>query len=192
MAHALRVAGGWSLKYHGFTMFAFERSAPVRVRDVLVAALPELRDRLLEETLRADWSRLVGPELGRRSRPGRLKAGVLEVVVDNSPWLHEMTLRSGELLAALRPRFASVASLRFTLGALPPIAGPAAPRPRPERPSRLSHEELRVVEATVASLPDPMLAGSLRRLLTKDLLARRRQDPSRRPDDSRPAEREDS
>ena len=57
---------------------------------------------------------------------------------------------------------------------------------------RLWAYETEVVEAMVASLPDPALAGSLRRLLTKDLLARRRPDSSRRREDSRPAEREDS
>jgi len=174
-------------------MVASERSRPVRVRDVLVAALPELRDRLLEETIRRDWSRLAGPELGRRSQPGRLKAGVLDVTVDNSPWLHEMTLRSGELLAALQTRFGSVvASLRLALGVVPAGVDPPKADHRPEPRARLSHEEAEVVEAMVASLPDPALAGSLRRLLTKDLLARRRHDSSRRREDSRPTEREDS
>ena len=160
---------------------------------MLVAALPELRDRLLEETIRKDWSQLAGPELGRRSGPGRLKAGVLDVTVDNSPWLHEMTLRSGELLAGLQARFGSVvASLRLALGVVPAGVDPPKADRRPEARARLSHEEAEVVEAMVASLPDPALAGSLRRLLTKDLLARRRPDSSSRREDSRPAEREDS
>jgi len=174
-------------------MVASERSRPVRVRDVLVAALPELRDRLLEETIRRDWSRLAGPELRRRSQPGRLKAGVLDVTVDNSPWLYEMTLRSGELLAALQTRFGSVvSSLRLALGVVPAGVDPPKADHRPEPRARLSHEEAEVVEAMVASLPDPALAGSLRRLLTKDLLARRGHSSSRRREDSRPAEREDS
>lgn len=172
---------------------ASQRSSPVRVRDVLVAAVPELRERLIEETIRQEWSQLAGPELGRRSRPGRLKAGILDVTVDNSPWLHEMTLRSGELLAGLQTRFGSVvASLRPALGVVPPGAELPRVHLRAEPPARLTHEETRVVDAMVASLPDPALAGSLRRLLTKDLLARRRHGSSRRREDSRPAEREDS
>jgi hypothetical protein len=173
-------------------MFASERSGPVRVGDVLIAALPELSDRLLEETLKAGWSQLIGAELGRRSRPGRIRAGVLEVTVDNSTWLQEMTLRSRELLARLRAHVPSVTALKVGLGALPPMAPPA---PRVERPARrfpLSREELREIDETVATLPDPALAGSLRRLLTKDVLARRVKDPSRRPADSRRLEREDS
>jgi hypothetical protein len=169
-----------------------KRSSPVRVRDLLVSAVPELQARLLEDAIKTNWSRLIGPELGRRSRPGRLHAGVLDVTVDNSPCLQEMTLRSSELLAALRRRFGAVASLRFTLGVLPSVSDPAARRPRPEPVSNLSEEELRLVEAMATSVPDPMLAGCLRRLLTKDLLARRSRDSRRRREDSRLAEREDS
>jgi Dna[CI] antecedent DciA-like protein len=169
-----------------------ERSSPVRVRDVLVSAVPELRDRLLEDAIRTDWSRLIGPELGRRSRSGRLHAGVLDVVVDNSPCLQEMTLRSSELLASVQRRFRAVASLRLTFGALPPVSEPAARRARSEPPSSLSHEELRAVEAMATSLSDPILAGCIRRLLTKDLLAHRLRDSRRRREDSRLAEREES
>jgi hypothetical protein len=169
-----------------------KRSSPVRVRDVLVSAVPELQNRLLEESIKTDWSRLIGPELGRRSRPGRLHAGVLDVTVDNSPCLQEMTLRSSELLAALQRRFGAVASLRFTLGALPSVSDPAVRRARPETRPTPSHEELRVIEAMTASLPDPILADCMTRLLTKDLLARRLRDARRRREDPRSAEREDS
>jgi hypothetical protein len=173
-------------------MVASQHRSPVRVREVLVAALPELRDRLMEEAIRSDWSRLVGVELGRRSRPERLKGGVLEVIVDNSPCLQELTLRARAVLATVQTRFATVAALRFTLGTLPSRAGAVARPTRPQAQSRLSSEDLHAVEAMATTLPDPILAGGLRRLLTKDLLARRRRDADRRREDSLPAERENS
>ncbi len=90
-------------------------SSPVRVRDVLVSAVPELRDRMFEEAIRQNWTRVVGPDLSGRSRPGSLKMGTLDVLVDNSPFLHEMTLRSGELLAAVQASHGpAVSSLRFS------------------------------------------------------------------------------
>jgi len=168
------------------------RSNPVRVRDVLIAAVPELENRLLEESIKRDWSRVIGPELGRRSRPGRLQAGVLEVIVDNSPCLLELTLRSSELLAAVQRRFETVAALRVGLGALPSVREPAAPRAGSEARGNPSAEELRAIEAMTASMHDPILAGSLRQLLTRDLLARRQRDARRRREDSTPVEREDS
>ena len=192
MARALRVAGAWRLKYHEFTMGVSERSSPVRVRDILVSAVPGLEGRLLEETIKTDWSRLIGPELGRRSRPGQLHAGVLDVIIDNSPCLQEMRLRSAELLATLQRRFGAVTSLRFVLGTLPSGSDRTAPRPRSEPRPSLGPEDVRAIETMAASLPDPMLAGGLRRLLTKDLLARRSQDSRRRREDSQMARREDS
>jgi hypothetical protein len=43
--------------------------------------------------------------------------------------------------------------------------------------ARLSAEETREIEAATASLGDPDLVRALRRLLTKDRLARRQQAP---------------
>lgn len=151
-------------------------SRPIRVRDVLTAAVPGLRDRMLREVISNDWTDTVGHDLARRSRPGELRMGVLEVIVDNSPWLHEMTLRSEALLGALRSRHgAAVTSLRFALGA-PPAPRPPAVRRRASPPVRLSAEETHSVETLAASIADPVLAASLRRLVTKDLIARRRHD----------------
>jgi len=56
--------------------------SPVRVSDVLIAALPALEERLLAERIRLGWRAAVGAELARRSRPGELKAGTLTVAVD--------------------------------------------------------------------------------------------------------------
>jgi hypothetical protein len=174
------------------TMGAPARSSPVRVRDVLVSAVPGLQSHLLEETIRTDWNRLIGPELGRCSRPGQLRAGVLDVIVDNSPYLQEMRLRSGELLAKLQGRAGTLTALRFVVGTLPPASERAAPRPRAEPRPSLGRDDLDVIETMAASLADPELAGGLRRLLTKDLLARRSREARDRREDSRGARREDS
>jgi len=174
------------------TMVTPERRRPVRVRDLMVAAVPELRDRLTEETLRRAWNQLAGAELASRSRPGRLGAGILEVIVDNSAWLHEMTLRSADLLGRIQAGFPSaVTSLKFSLGAVK--RGPERIPARPDRPPviRLSPEQIRLIDSMVSPLPDPALAGSLRRLLTRDLLARQGRAASHRSADSPPADRED-
>ena len=174
----------------GFTMASSERRRPVPVRDVLVAAVPELRDRFAEGTLRTDWTRLVGAELGRRSYPDRVKGDVLEVIVDNSPCLQELKLRAQAVLSTVRTRLPSVAALKFTLGTLPSRGGVEARPTRPQPKSTLSTEDLHAVEAMATTLPDPILAGGLRRLLTKDLLARRRREADRRRGKSLPAEKE--
>jgi hypothetical protein len=175
-------------------MVAPARSRPVRVRDVLIAALPDLRLHMLQDGIRRDWSSIVGPEISRRSRPGGLRQGVLDVAVDNSPWLHELTLRSGSVLAALQTRYGSaVTSLRFTLGSVAADPSPAPPRRRrPEPRTELGPVETRLVESMVAPVADPELAISIRRLVTKDLLARPPSSPGRHQADPQPSERGNS
>ena len=149
---------------------------PVRVGNLLTAAVPALAERMLEEAIRREWAQTAGPEAARRSRPGALRQGTLEVSVDNSPWLQELTLRSAAIVAALRKRHGSaVIGVRFALGsgrgdadvaARPARAGTEVPQ------RRLTVEEARLVDAAAGQVPDPALASSLKRLLTKDLLAR--------------------
>jgi hypothetical protein len=151
---------------------------PIRVRELLAAAVPGLRDRLVEVAIRQDWAAIAGRELARRSRPAELRTGTLAVTVDTSPCLHEMTLRSGQLLAGLQARHGTaIRALRFALGTVP-----AAPQPAASRRSRagevLSPEESASVEQLAAPIADPALAASVRRVISKDLLARRRRAAS--------------
>jgi hypothetical protein len=148
----------------------------VRVGTLLTAAVPALAERMLEEAIRREWTQSVGLEAARRSRPGALRRGTLEVSVDNSPWLQELTLRSAAIVTAVRKRHgAAVTGVRFALGNGPGDAdvAPLAASEKTGAPRRrLNVEEARLVDAAAARLPDPTLASSLRRLLTKDLLAR--------------------
>ena len=124
---------------------------PVRVGTLLTAAVPALAERMLEDAVRREWAQTAGPETARRSRPGALRQGTLDVSVDNSPWLQELTLRSAAILAALRKRHGpAVTGIRFALGRRqgdgPGAEGPArAGTEAPER--RLNAEEARIVDA---------------------------------------------
>jgi hypothetical protein len=140
---------------------------------MLAAAVPGLRDRLLETTIRNGWAAAVGPDAARRSRPTDLRAGVLHIAVDNSPWLAEMSLRADELLGAVRARYgAAVTALRFSIGQ---VAAPraAVARFHPPADPALDDEEQRSVDAIAASVADPALSAVVRRVVAKDLLARR-------------------
>ncbi|HXH81893.1 MAG TPA: DUF721 domain-containing protein, partial [Candidatus Tectomicrobia bacterium] len=85
--------------------------APRAIRELLVAAVPQLDERLREQAVRDAWPRLVGAGVARRAHPRSLAAGCLSVVVDNSPWLHELTLRAPELTARVRAAFPEVTAL---------------------------------------------------------------------------------
>lgn len=132
---------------------------------MLISAVPQLSNRLPEYHIRRAWSALVGPDMARRTRPQSLTNGCLHVVVDNSPWLHELTLRAAELTARLNAESPAVRALRFTLGTLE-----TEPRSRPERRERhltaLTDADRRDIDEAASAISDPALADAARRLLT--------------------------
>lgn len=140
--------------------------APRAVGELLVSAVPQLEDRLLVARLQREWSALVGADVARRARPQTLVNGCLSVTVDNSPWLHELTLRAAELTARLGARFPAVRSVRFTLGAAAAEEIAAAERPASRRPS-LSDDDRQAIDAAAARISDPALAAGARRLMTR-------------------------
>jgi hypothetical protein len=138
--------------------------APRRVGELLVSAMPQLQDRLLVQKLRAEWPALVGHEVARRTQPQALANGCLQVTVDNSPWLHEMTLRAPDVAARVGAQFPAVRSIRFSLGLPPAEEPPPAARPAPVT---LVDDDRRAIDAAAAAISDRDLAASARRLLTR-------------------------
>ena len=106
----------------------------------------------------------MGADVARRAQPHALTNGCLHIVVDNSPWLQELTLRTGELTARLGERFETIRSLRFTLGRLDARLGPS-PRPAAPPSRALTPDELREIDETVAPISNPDARAAARRLL---------------------------
>src|SRR5690242_8244230 len=106
-------------------------SAPRAVGELIRSALPQISDRLVDLRIRQAWASIVGRDAARRTHPDGLAGGTLRVVVDNSPWLHELTLRADEFTAKVHERFRDVERVRFVLGAIDADAAPA-----PEKPAR--------------------------------------------------------
>ncbi len=158
--------------------------SPVRVGTLLTSAVPALAERMLEETIRREWETTVGPEAARRSRPQSLRQSTLEVAVDNSPWLQELTLRGAIIAATLAKRHGpAITAVRFVMGmnrggmnrGMAPGGVDRSEEGRTRRvaaPRRLTDEEQSLVEAAAQRVADPEVASSIRHLLTKDLLAR--------------------
>jgi hypothetical protein len=136
---------------------------PRAVGDLLVGALPQIADRLVNLRIRQAWGALMGRDIARRSCPEAFAGGTLRVVVDNSPWLHELTLREGELASRIRARFPEVQTVRVTLGAL----DSAAPETRETaRGVPLTPADHADIDAATAAIADTSLADAARRLLT--------------------------
>jgi hypothetical protein len=139
---------------------------PRAIGDILPDAMPQLVERLAEVRVRQNWERTVGPAVAGRARPGILAEGCLTVVVDNSPWLHELTLRQQEILTMVRRECPSVKTLRLTVGSLPDESiTRAVAASRPAAP--LSEHDRREIEEATAIISDPALATTVRRLLAR-------------------------
>ena len=147
--------------------------APRRVADLVASAVPQIGPRLLETRIRSRWPTVVGREIARRAQPGRLEQGCLTVMVDNSPWLQELTLRQAELTARVAETFPEVRALRFAMGALTRETGVT----RVSRPQTapLTAADLRDIDDAVSVIGDADVASSARRLLA----TARRFPPSR-------------
>jgi Dna[CI] antecedent DciA-like protein len=52
-------------------------------------------------SIAAAWAESVGPDVARRTRPGRLRDGVLTVYTAGSTWSHQLTFLAPTILAAL-------------------------------------------------------------------------------------------
>jgi hypothetical protein len=140
--------------------------SPRAIGELLVSALPQLEDRLLVQRMRRTWSLVAGADIARRAQPQSLINGCLTIVVDNSPWLHELTLRAADLTARLHAEYPAVQSLRFSLGAAAAEEASGEPRPAPRR-VRLTEDDTRAIDAAAAAISDPALAASARRLLAR-------------------------
>jgi predicted nucleic acid-binding Zn ribbon protein len=77
-----------------------------------------LEDRYWEQALLNDWVAIVGEQVARRARPGRVQNQTLYVFVTNSAWLSELS-RYGQkqMLENLQKRFGSdkIKSLRIQM-----------------------------------------------------------------------------
>jgi len=65
-----------------------------------------LAQRFWEQALITEWESLVGPQVAKHARPGRLERKVLHIFVDHPAWLSELS-RYGQkqVLANLHKRF---------------------------------------------------------------------------------------
>ena len=81
-------------------------SAPI---DSVVASVVKgmgLDQRFWEKELISEWESLVGPQVAKHARPGRLERKILHIFVDHPAWLSDLS-RYGQkqVLANLQKRF---------------------------------------------------------------------------------------
>ena len=119
---------------------------------------------MVNATISRIWPEVVGEEVARKSRPGLLKNGRLQVFVTDSVWLQQLTMLKPKLLESLRSHLnaAVVQDLFFTLGMPLSSQGPKTSGPRQVQ---LSPEE----EARIEEILQPLQGLECREVLARIL-----------------------
>lgn len=125
-----------------------------------------LRAGLVELSIRAIWDEVVGEQISRKARPDGFKGGRLYVLVEDSIWLHQLSLLKPRLIASLNERLgtALVKELYLRIGTLPPLSGEEAPPSPPPI-------EAEVFEELLAPVRDLPCREAIRRLLHRALIS---------------------
>ena len=94
---------------------------PVSIKEVL----PDLYSKLekkeseLENILRA-WKDAVDDKTYKRTRPLRIKKGTLQIIVQNSAWIFDLSLKKESLLSELNKSLGNqlIKDLKFKVGSI--------------------------------------------------------------------------
>jgi len=153
-------------------------STPRLLGEILPEALKKkalhlpMKDRSLIDA----WNRAVGPQIGAKAQPDRLREDVLYVRVANSVWMHELQFMKQEIISKLNGILGgtTVAQIRFFIGEI------EAPRVKHAGPdvlldaSDLKAEENDYIRETLAGVADPDLRDVLQKTMTRSILRRRK------------------
>lgn len=113
------------------------------------------------------WPEVVGVEVARRSQPGPIKHGRLQVTVVDAVWLQQLTMLKPRILAGLESHLGSrlVGDIFFTVGTV--SLAPARPaRASRGRRNRLSPEMQEHVQEILRPVQDEECRNILGRILT--------------------------
>lgn len=119
------------------------------------------------------WDEVVGPQIAARSRPEKIRDGVLEVCVDQPTWMQQLQLLKPQILAKLNARLGGDHALREIFLKRGKVTArtttgdkPAAPAWRKMTLSPAEETELRTL---LERVEDMELRRDLESLLAKQL-----------------------
>lgn len=129
-----------------------------------------LNERLQQYRAVLIWDEVVGPQISARTRPERIRDGILEVCVDQPVWMQQLQLLKPQLLARLNTQLGD-SPLRDIFLKRGKITGSTATGAAPATPSwrtmALSGEEESELRGLLAGIDDQELRRGLESLLVK-------------------------
>lgn len=131
-----------------------------------------LDERLHQYRAMTIWNEVVGPQIAARSKPERIREGVLEVCVDQPTWMQQLQLLKPQILAKLNARLGegTLQEIYLKRGKVTATATrPGAPSPPAWRDAVLTREETDQLKTMLQEVTDETLRGDLESLLVKQM-----------------------
>ncbi len=150
------------------------------------SSTPKLLGDILPETLRKKsihlpmkdrplidaWNRAVGPQIGAKAQPDRLRDDVLYVRVCTSVWMHELQFMKQDIIARLNEVLGSpaVSQIRFFIGEVDAPPAKSVAQSLSLDAAALKADEKAYIDNTLASVSDPELKEILKKTMSRSIL----------------------
>jgi predicted nucleic acid-binding Zn ribbon protein len=125
--------------------------------------------RLKEGKIWLVWEKSVGEQIAARARPAGFRDGTLTVIVDNAPWMQQLTYLKKQIIARLNESIGEemVKDIYLKAGSRATPVSQAPPQPMPCR--TLSPQEQQQIQDSTSDVPDPELRLLISSLMGKHL-----------------------
>jgi hypothetical protein len=130
-----------------------------------------LDERLQQYRALIIWEEVVGPQIAARTRPIRIREGILEINVDQPTWMQQLQLMKPKILAQLNAELgkATIKDLFLKRGKVH-IRADKEPEPPPKWTTvQLDDEEKQQVDELLGKITDPELRDEMEKFLTKQM-----------------------
>jgi len=130
-----------------------------------------LDERLQQYKALIIWEEVVGPQIAARTRPVRIREGVLEINVDQPTWMQQLQLMKPKILSQLNARLgkAGLKDLYLKRGKVNEPTAKTAEPPPAWRMVQLDENEKQQVAELLSAVEDPALRDEMERFLQKQL-----------------------
>ena len=128
-----------------------------------------LNERLQQYRALIIWEEVVGPQIAARTRPIRIREGVLEVNVDQPTWRQQLQLMKPKILAQLNAELgkATIKDLYLKRGKVSARAVKQEEPPPAWRMVQLDESEKQQVTELLTAIEDPELRDEMEKFLLK-------------------------
>ncbi|MGK2943569.1 MAG: DUF721 domain-containing protein [Desulfuromonadales bacterium] len=117
------------------------------------------------------WEEVVGPQIAARTRPIRIREGVLEVNVDQPTWMQQLQLMKPKILTQLNAEMgkATIKDLFLKRGKVNIRFDKPVEQPPAWRMVELDDSEMRQIDGLLTAIVDPELHEEMERFLVKQM-----------------------